>query len=59
MAQSGDRRVHFLLNLVLSTIYATVVVYGADYAGYWTFTPENVVGVAALIFIITYLVIYR
>lgn len=59
MATSGDKRVHFLINLVLSTIYATVVVWGLDFAGYWTYTTQHVLGVAALIFIITYLVIYR
>ena len=59
MANDGDWRVHLLINLVLSSIYATVVVYGASLIKLWTFTPGHVAGLAVVIFIATYLVSYR
>jgi hypothetical protein len=59
MASDGDIRVLVVLDLLLSAIFASAVVWGLDYIGVVAFTPGTVaaatVGLAAL----TYLVVLR
>ncbi|AFK20635.1 hypothetical protein E6P09_02790 [Haloferax mediterranei ATCC 33500] len=52
----GDPRVLFVMNLVLSTIFATVVVYGLSYADLAAFSVVNVVSAALVLTALTYLV---
>ena len=50
MASDGDPRVHLLLNLVLSSLFVAVVLWGLDLIGAvdWTL-PRLVVGALALV----------
>jgi uncharacterized membrane protein len=59
MASEGDPRVLLVMNVVLSSIFATVVVWGLDVVGALTFTTRNVVGLAAVLVVLTYLVVIR
>jgi hypothetical protein len=52
----GDPRVVFAMNVILSSIFATVVVWALDYASLWTFTLVNVVTAALVLTAITYVV---
>lgn len=57
MANSqGDPRVLFVMNLVLSALFASVVVWGLDYVGIFAFSPERVAVAAALLMVLTYFV---
>lgn len=55
MAAKGDPRVHFLINLAFSALFATVVLYGSDLVGITEFTPGRVAAFTALLMLITYL----
>lgn len=58
MANSkGDPRVLFVMNLVLSTAFAAVVVWGLDFVGVFPFSVGRVAVAAAVLMVITYLVI--
>ncbi|MFB6123781.1 MAG: hypothetical protein ABEJ78_10025 [Haloferacaceae archaeon] len=59
MASEGDPRVLLAMNVVLSSIFAIVVVWGLDFVGVLPFTPRNVVGLAAVLVVLTYLVVIR
>ncbi|MDQ2056276.1 MULTISPECIES: hypothetical protein [Halobellus] len=50
----GDPRVLFVMNLVLSSLFATVVVWGLDLVGIAAFTPVNVGSLALVIMAVTY-----
>ncbi|WP_410766187.1 hypothetical protein [Haloferax sp. DFSO60] len=52
----GDPRVLLVMNIILSSIFATVVVWALDYASLWTFNVVNVVTAALVLTAITYLV---
>ncbi|WP_396611192.1 hypothetical protein ACH9L7_13375 [Haloferax sp. S1W] len=52
----GDPRVLFVMNLVLSSIFATVVVLGLSYANLAAFTFVNVASAALVLAALTYLV---
>jgi hypothetical protein len=41
MASDGDPRVLFVMNLVLSAIFGTGIVWGLDVVGLVSFTPRN------------------
>lgn len=57
MAESkGDPRVLFVMNLVLSTLFAAAVVWGLSVVGELAFTARNVVVAAAAIAVVTWLV---
>lgn len=59
MASDGDIRVLLVLDLLLSAAFASLVVWGMDFAGVATFTLRNVaVGTLALA-VLTYLVVLR
>jgi uncharacterized membrane protein len=52
----GDPRVLFVMNLVLSSLFATVVVWGLSLAGIAAFTPVNVASLALVLMAVTYVV---
>ena len=52
----GDPRVVFAMNLVLSSIFATVVIYGLSYLDLVAFTFVNVASAALVLTAITYVV---
>ncbi|WP_251329024.1 hypothetical protein [Haloplanus pelagicus] len=52
----GDPRVLFVMNLVLSGLFATVVIWGLDFIGIVAFTPWNVASFALLVMALTYVV---
>lgn len=59
MGSDGDIRVLLVLDLVLSLVFASVVLWGLDFIGEAQFTGQNLaigtVGVA----VVTYLVVLR
>lgn len=59
MASDGDPRVLLAMNIVLSSIFASVVVWGLSYLELVAATLENVAGLAIVVFAITYLVVLR
>ncbi|KAB1192931.1 hypothetical protein GJR96_05515 [Haloferax sp. MBLA0076] len=52
----GDPRVVFVMNIVLSSIFATVVVYGLSYLELMAFTFVNVATAALVLIALTYVV---
>ncbi|WP_058827418.1 hypothetical protein [Haloferax sp. Q22] len=52
----GDPRVLFVMNLVLSTTFAAVVVYGLSYLDLAAFSVVNVASAALVLTAVTYLV---
>ena len=59
MASQGDIRVLLALDLLLSLVFASAVVWGLDFIGVAQFTPRNVaVGTVGLA-VLTYLVVLR
>jgi len=59
MASDGDIRVLLVLDLLLSVVFASVVVWGFDFIGLYAFTPTNVAIATAVIATLTYLVVLR
>lgn len=55
MASDGDPRVHFVINLVLSAVFAAVVLWGSEFVGLTEFTPGRFALFTALLMLITYL----
>ncbi|MFC4359761.1 hypothetical protein ACFO0N_17590 [Halobium salinum] len=53
---AGDPRVLFVINAVLSTVFAGTVVWGLDFLGILPFTWPTVLSFAAVLVAITYLV---
>lgn len=53
MASDGDPRVLFVLNLVLSMLFASVVIWGLSYLDVVGFTPVNVAILGLLIVLAT------
>ena len=53
---SGDPRVLFAMNAVLSGAFAAVVVWGLDYAGLVAFTVWNVASLAVVLMAATHFV---
>lgn len=56
---SGDPRVLFALNAILSTLFALVVTWGLSFVGAFAFTLGNVATLAAILFAVTYLFVGR
>lgn len=56
-SSSGDPRVLLMMNAVLSTLFAAMVVWGLDVIGILTFSPLGVVFVALCLFVLTRTVI--
>ncbi|MFB6101177.1 MAG: hypothetical protein ABEJ73_01260 [Haloplanus sp.] len=56
MASEGDPRVLFVMNLVFSSLFATVIVWGLDFVGLVPFTRWNVASLALLLVAVTYVV---
>jgi len=59
MASDGDPRVLLAMNIVLSTVFSTVVVWGLSYLDLTALTLENVAGLALVVFAATYLIVLR
>ncbi|MXR42870.1 hypothetical protein GRX01_16170 [Halobaculum sp. WSA2] len=59
MANDGDPRVLLAMNIVLSSLFSTVVVWGLSYLDLAALTLENVAGLALVIFAATYLIVLR
>lgn len=55
-ASRGDPRVLFAMNLVLSSVFATGVVWGLDFLGMLALTFVNVASLALIVMAVTYLV---
>lgn len=56
MDSQGDPRVHFVMNVVLSLLFATVVIWGLDFLEIVAFTIVNVLTATIVLMAITYLV---
>jgi hypothetical protein len=56
MASQGDPRVLFVMNLVLSSLFASTVVWGLSFLGFVEFTVWNVGSLALLLMAVTYVV---
>ena len=56
MASEGDPRVLWVMNVVLSSAFAAVVVWGLSYLDLAAFTLTNVATLAVLVVAVTYLV---
>ncbi|SDL89166.1 hypothetical protein SAMN04487949_0081 [Halogranum gelatinilyticum] len=57
MANSqGDPRVLFVMNLVLSSVFAWVIVWGLNFIGVLAFSARNVAVAAALLMVLTHFV---
>ena len=59
MASDGDPRVLFAMNLVLSTAFASAVVWGFSVLDLAAFTLRTVAGFALVVFALTYVVVLR
>lgn len=59
MASDGDPRVLFVMNLVLSLAFASIVVWGLAYLDLTTFTLRSVAGFAIVVFALTYVAVLR
>jgi hypothetical protein len=57
MASDGDPRVLFVMNLVLSAIFGTAVLWGLDFIGLAPFTPVNVAIATLLLMALTGIVV--
>ena len=55
----GDIRVLIVLDVILSAIYAALVVYGLSYIDLVPFTLENVAMLAVALALVTYLAVLR
>lgn len=55
----GDIRVLIVLDVILSAIYATLVVWGLSYLDLAAFNVENVAMLAAGLAMVTYLAVLR
>lgn len=56
MDSQGDPRVHFVMNIVLSLLFATVVIWGLDFLEIAAFTIINILTAAIVLIALTYLV---
>jgi hypothetical protein len=59
MASDGDIRVLLVLDLLLSSVFATVLVWGLDFIGVTSFTLTNVALGTLVLAVVTYLVVLR
>jgi hypothetical protein len=59
VASQGDIRVLLALDLLLSLVFASVVVWGLDFIGVVEFTATNVAVGTLCLAVLTYLVVLR
>jgi len=59
MSGSGDPRVLLVMNVVLSAIFASVILWGLDFIDVVTFTWTNVGLLTLVLVLITHLVVMR
>jgi len=59
MESSGDPRVLLVMNVALSGIFASVVLWGLDFIDVMTFTWTNVALLTGILVIVTHMVIMR
>lgn len=59
MASEGDIRVLLVLDLLLSLVFASAVVWGLDFINVTEFTATNVAIGTLLIAVLTYVVVLR
>ena len=59
MASEGDIRVLLVLDLLLSLVFASAVVWGLDFIGVTQFTAPNVAIGTLVIAVLTYVVVLR
>jgi hypothetical protein len=59
VSSDGDIRVLLVLDLLLSLVFATAVLYGLDFAGEAAFTTRNLGIGTAVIAALTYVVVLR
>lgn len=59
MESQGDPRVLVVLNLVLSGLFSTVVVWGLAFVGVGEFTWPNVAVATVVLFVITWVFVMR
>ena len=52
----GDPRVHLLINLLLSVVFAWIVIFGLSYVTELEFSFESVATLAGALMILTYIV---
>ncbi|MFC6731147.1 hypothetical protein [Haladaptatus sp. DYSN1] len=55
----GDPRVLFVMNVVLSVLFASLVVWGASLISLWAFTPVNVALATGVFVVLTHFVVMR
>ena len=56
---SGDIRVLLVLDVILSAIYASVIVWGLSYMDMAAFTAQNVAIGTAIVAVLTYILVLR
>lgn len=59
MQSEGDPRVHAVMNLVLSFVFSTLVVWGLEFIDLATFSWRNVALATAFLFLVTWVVVLR
>jgi hypothetical protein len=59
VAKDGDIRVLLVLDLLLSAVFATAVVWGLEFIGVTAFTLPNVAIGTLVLAVLTYLVVLR
>lgn len=59
MASDGDIRVLLAMDLLLSALFSTVVVWGLSFFDLATFTPRTVGVTALFLSVLTYLLVLR
>lgn len=59
MASDGDIRVLLAMDLLLSVVFSTVVVWGLSFFDLATFTPRTVGTTALFLAVLTYLLVLR
>ena len=56
MQSRGDPRVHFVMNLVLSGLFAYIVLWGLDFVGVVGFSITRLAIATLLLMVLTYIV---
>lgn len=59
MDSEGDPRVHAVMNLVLSFVFSTLVVWGLEFIDLAAFSWRNVALATAFLFLVTWAVVLR
>lgn len=57
-SQPGDPRVHAVMNLVLSLVFASLIVTGLAFVGLLEYSWTAVAILAAILMVLTYVVVY-